>query len=229
MSTIFSITGTSSNSFIDSCLGTSSSSSSSSTSSLIDYSLIKSGAYKKLMTAYYANEDSSSTSTAETKENLETTQSDAKTLATKSSALSKTTFSEDNRENILKNVKSYVSAYNDLLSSTDDVDDTSVLRNTLWITQQTEANESLLSEVGITIGENNELEVDEDTLNSASLTTLQSLFTGSNSYLSYVTTKSAQTYAAAASALNNTGSGSAYTSSGSYSSLTTGSIIDSIT
>ena len=230
MSNIFGITGTSGNSFIEQCLGNSSSSSSSSTSNLMDYSLIQSGAYKKLMTAYYESEaGSSSSSSTDTDKTLSQVQTDAQTLAKKASTLSKTSFTEDNRETILKNVKAYVESYNDMIDVSDDVNNTSVLRSTLLITKQTAANENLLSQVGITIGKDNKLEIDEDTLNEASLSTLKTLFSGTGSYASYITTKSAQVYATAANALNSNGTGSAYTSSGSYTALSTGSIIDSLT
>jgi len=233
MSTLYGITdtsGSSTSSFFDSMLGTSSSSSSS-TSTLTDYALIRSGAYKKLLSAYYSSTEETQTEEEATAEkvNLTTTQSDAKDLATASSALVSADYSEDNREDIVESIKDYVEAYNSLVADADDVDDTTVLRNTLWLTQQTSAYADTLSEIGITIGEGNELEIDEDKLASADMSTLSSLFSGYSSYASYVTGKASQIYAAASSALNATGTGSAYTSSGNYITALAGSIVDTTT
>ncbi len=234
MSTISSLVGSGgTSSFIDSMLSTSSTTSSSSTTStggLVDYALIKSGAYKKLMSAYYAEQSSSGSSSTDSETTLKTTQNSAKDLAKSASALQKSSsYTEDNREELLKSLKSFVEDYNSLIESTDDLNDTSSLRNVLWLTQQTSANENLLNEIGISINSDNTLEIDEDTFNNANLSTMKSLFTGSSSYASQVVTKAAAVYSAASSALNSTGTGSAYTSSGKYASLTTGSIIDSIT
>lgn len=232
MSTISSIVGSGgTSSFIDSMLGSSSTSSTSSTSSggLVDYALIKSGAYKKLMSAYYA-EQSSDESSTDSETTLKTTQSSAKDLAKSATVLQKADYSsEDNREDLLEAVKAYVEDYNSLIESTDDLNDTTALRNVLWLTQQTSSNENLLSEIGITINSDNTLSLDEETFNSANLTTMKTLFSGSSSYASQVVTKAAAVYSATASALNSTTTGSAYTSSGTYTSLSTGSIIDSLT
>ncbi len=232
MSTISSLVGsTASTSIVDTLMGTSSSTSS--TGGLAQYALIKSGAYKKLMTAYYAEESSSgkkaNQTTKESQNALKETQSSAKSLASSASALQKADYTEDNRDKLLTALKSYVSDYNSLIESTDDVNDTTSLRNVLWITQQTSANEGLLKQIGINITKGNTLELNEDTFKTANLTDVKSLFAGNYSYGSQVITKSAAAYSAATSSLNSTTNASAYTSAGKYTSLTSGSIWDSLT
>ncbi len=231
MSSIYGITGTSGTSLFDSMFGTSSSTSTSSSGiSLSDYALLRSGAYKKLISAYYAESDSSAKTETEVKAeklNLQSIQTEAKSLAKSASALSSATYDEDGREEIVKNIKSLVENYNSMLDAADEVEDTTVLRNMVWLTKQTEANSDLLSEVGITIGEGNSLSIDEDKLSSANLSTLKTLFYGSNSYASYIMQKGSQIYSAAAGVLNASKTGSAYTSSGKYAATTVGNLVDS--
>lgn len=232
MSAISSIVGSSaSTSIVDSLMGTSSSTSS--TGSLAQYALIKSGAYKKLMTAYYAEESSSGSKTKSTKETqtaLKSAQSAAKSLASSASALQKADYSEDNRSKLLTSLKTFVSDYNSVIESTDDIDDTAALRNVLWLTQQTSANEGLLKQIGINITtKGNTLTLDEDTFNNAKLSDVKSLFAGKGSYGSQVVTKAAATYSAVSSSLNSTNNSAAYTSTGKYTSLASGSIWDSLT
>ena len=231
MSAISSIVGSSaSTSIVDSLMGTSSSTSS--TGSLTQYALIKSGAYKKLMTAYYAEESSSGSKTKSTKETqtaLKSAQSAAKSLASSAGALQKADYSEDNRSKLLTSLKTFVSDYNSVIESTDDIDDTAALRNVLWLTQQTSANEGLLKQIGINITKGNTLTLDEDTFNNAKLSDIKSLFAGKGSYGSQVVTKAAATYSAVSSSLKSTNNSAAYTSTGKYTSLASGSIWDSLT
>ena len=76
-------------------------------------------------------------------------------------------------------------------------------------TSSTKANSRLLSEVGITIGKENKLELDEDKLKNANISTLKTLFTGTNSFADRI----AQKADAISKAISN--SAKSYTSSGS--------------
>lgn len=214
-------------------------------SMLGDYSMIKSGAYKKLLTAYYKTQDSSdktsssdeSSSTVTKKDSVETarllnTKTDASTLQSAADKLGdkslyEATGKDENgknvydRDEIKKSVKSFVSAYNSYLDSTSSVDNTSVLNKSLSVVKKTASNQKLLKSVGITIGENNKLILDEDKLSEANISTLQSLFTGRYSYADEIEQKAAETYRLANSAAYTNNRGSSYTYSGSYSVLGT--------
>ena len=224
-------TTSSSSSYFSSLLGSSSTSTSS--LGLTDYAMIKSGAYYKLMKAYYAEEDSTSTSLSEEDEKSYTTaKSAAEDLAQSTASLMSSDFSEDNREDLLASLKSWVEDYNSLIESTDDVDDTATLRQVLWLTQSTSANENLLSKIGITVNSDNTLSLDEDTFEDADLTTLQTLFSRSqtSSYGNNVISKAAATYNAAASVISGTSTGSAYTASAQYANtLSASSLFDTTT
>ena len=47
-----------------------------------------------------------------------------------------------------------------------------------WMTKITKSTESLLERAGISVGANNKLELDEDALKKADISTLKSIFTG---------------------------------------------------
>ena len=87
-----------------------------------------------------------------------------------------------------------------------------VLQNAAWMTQFTSKSEKLLNKVGITVGSGNKLELDEEKLKTADISTLKTLFTGYNSFADKIMTKGNAIAMAAANA------GGTYTNKGSYSS-----------
>lgn len=214
-----------------------------STSSMLgDYSLIKTGSYKKLLKAYYKTQDADKNSTsssgsvsneeADSTGTLLNVKSDAESLknatdALKKDALYQSTGQDESgnkvydREGIKKAVKQYVSAYNSYLDTAGKVENTGILSRTLRMVKTTSANQSLLSEVGITIGKDNKLTLDETKLDKAHTTTLSSLFEGYGSYGNTVSQKASESYQLANSAAYSNTHASSYTYKGSYSIMGT--------
>jgi hypothetical protein len=206
-----------------------------------DYALIKSGSYKKLLTAYYKTESSDSTSSSSTSSSsddtletgrLVTVKTDANTLAEAADALGKSslytpTGRDDDgkavydKDEIKKSVNNFISAYNSYIDSTSNVDNQNVLSKSLSLVKKTAANQKLLTSVGIKIGEGNKLELDETKFDEAEVTTLSTLFKGSFSYGNEVSQKASETYKIANSAVYTGKSASSYTYSGAYSVLGT--------
>ncbi|MBQ8914515.1 MAG: flagellar filament capping protein FliD [Lachnospiraceae bacterium] len=203
--------------------------SSSGSSILTDYAAIKNGSYKKLAKKYYASDSvkTESEAKAETKK-LGLVQTGADSLSSSLSALSKSSLYEKKKisskdettgetsekedydwKAITSAVKSFIDNYNDTIGDAADTNLAGVLRNAMHMTSSVKANSKLLLEVGITIGKENKLELDEDKLKEANISTLKTLFTGSNSFADNLTQKSA----AISKAISN--SASSYTSSGS--------------
>lgn len=203
--------------------------------SLGDYAAIRNGSYGKLMKAYYKNKDAeksqSQTTDKDTKQNLTLTKSYADSLKKSAAALmdpdlwekksvtvkdeetgeSKVTKDYD-RDAITKAVKSFVDSYNSVLSKVSDSDNNSILRNGVSMVNTTDRTASkLLAKVGITIGEDNKLVVDEEKLKSAKISDLTTLFTGSGSYADQISTKAS----AIARATEN--GGGIYTKNAAYS------------
>ena len=206
--------------------------------SLTDYMSIKSGSYGKLLKAYYKKQDADKTAeTAETEkkqlsllktkaDNLKNSMLDLmdedlfekKTIKTKDEKTGEETEKVDyDWDAITKTVKSFVDSYNAIVGATGESDNKKVLRNATWLTQMTETNSKLLAKVGITIGEDNKLKVDEDVLKKGNMNTLKVLFQGVGSYADKVVQKASQIGSAAVQGTSV--GGSSYTSDADYKKL----------
>lgn len=202
--------------------------------SLGDYAAIRNGSYGKLMKAYYKNQEAeaSSAKSTDTKQNLSMMKSGAESLKKASVGLmdsalwekksittkdettgeSKTTKDYD-WEAITSAVKSFADSYNSVLSKASESNNKNVLRNSVSMvntTNRTAAN--LLNKVGISIGEDNKLTVDEEKLKTADISDLKTLFTGNGSFADQIATR-----ASAISRATENSSG-IYTRNATYSS-----------
>lgn len=198
--------------------------------SLGDWTMIKSGAYKKLLNAYYEKEGTgkkksdksadSSTAVEDSSVKLSVVSGDAESLVTAAGKLSSTVKSSSSTQDDLYKVASdYVESYNKMIKAATDVNNKSVLRNELNITNNTKANDDLLEDVGITIGSDNKLSINETKFKNAERADLTSLFTGYSSYVSHVSNSAEKIYNSAKSAVSNTSKACSYTNSGTYSKL----------
>ncbi len=223
------------------------SNSSSGSSILSDYGLIRSGAYKKLMNAYYGKQNSSSSSAADSeteqaenqeKITLKTVKDSASELQSSALALKHTKLfegteneetgkTEYNKEEIKKLVSSFVEDYNATIEAAGNTDTKSVLRKTLWMINDVKTNDGLLEDTGITIGEDNKLTLNEEKFAKANMSTLKSLFTGAHSVADKVMSKASELGRLSGAAINATNGAVSYTSKGDYQSLTTSSLYDS--
>lgn len=177
-----------------------------------DYALIQSGSYKKLMQAYYKSVSESGENEDSTKDML-TAKSDASTLNKTAAGLvdnkklfeslkdkdGKEILDEDgnktyDRDGIKKAVQSFVDEYNALLDSAGELNNTSVLSKTLRMVKDVDVNSNLLNKVGIKIGSDNKLTIDEEKFAKADISDLKTLFNGKNSLADKISQKSAQIY-----------------------------------
>ena len=186
------------------------------TFSLGDYAAIKNGSYKKLLKAYYAKQDAEKSAvSSDAMKNSSLVKSSADALKKSANALNNEALWEKkedyDRDAITKAVKSYVDDYNSLVKLAGNSDSKDVLRNAVWMTGMTEANDNLLSKAGITVGKGNQMELNEDVLKKADISTLKTLFTGHNSLADKIATK-ANSISNAAARTSGT-----YKSNGTYS------------
>lgn len=203
---------------------------------LADYASIKNGSYGKMMKAYYAKQDAEKLSSlGDSRQKLTLMRSSADSLKKSADALNnaslwekkkiKTKDEETGEETeiedydwdaVTKAVKSFIEDYNAVVGQAGDLDTKNVLRNAAWMTGITESTQKLLSAVGITIGKGNKLQLDEDALKEANISTLKTLFTGHNSFADKISQKAGSISNAAASAAAKA-KGTSYTSNGGYS------------
>jgi len=215
------------------------SSSSASFPNVSDYNLIKSGAYKKLLNSYYGNatrskivKDNTDTLSEDKKEkiNLVTANTDSKALATSVADLTSNAITDENREGLKNSIKKVVEDYNKLIDSGSEVDNTSVLRNVLWMTKGTSENSGLLSDIGISIGEGNKLSFNEEKFDNASLSDVVTLTKGKDSFFGRVMTRALTVSREAASAVNQNMTGSVYSRDGMrYGEINPSALINRLT
>lgn len=172
---------------------------------LSDYASIKSGAYHKLLKAYYENvpddtkkTDSSAKKTTQTTQKaktealtkVENAADDVKDaadalLAQGSKSVfhkvettgtdGKTTMGYDT-DAIYKAVDKFVTSYNTMIDRGGDSDNNRVLKTTLSVVQNTKKNEDVLNSIGITIGSDNKLSLDADKFKASDMDTVKSVF-----------------------------------------------------
>lgn len=242
MASFYGISGGGDN-FFSSMFGTFGSNNSTSSASNIfsDYASIKNGTYGKLLKSYYeknpVSRDSNgristtgintNTATAKEAKALTSAKEDALDLKDSLKKLSQKSTYEKDAEEIMKNVKAFVEDYNNVIKGAEDINNTSVLRSTLWMTNTTAKNTSLLEDIGIKINADNTLSLNEDKFKAADMTDVKSLFMGDTGYGASVSSRASSVaiYAAQAAAQANT----TYTLTGSYDySLSVGSMFDSL-
>ena len=214
--------------------GTTSQTTNTSSFSLSEYASIKNGSYGKLVKSYYRkeeNEKAASVST-ETNANLTSVRSGADSLKKAADALNdpklwekktvktknEETGEEEEKEDydweaITQAVNSFADAYNSVVTSSGNSDSRDVLLNAGWMVGNTEKTAGLLSKVGIEVGSDNKLTVNEDKLKEANITSLKFLFTGHNSFADKVSTKASGISRAAAKSAGAT----TYTKNGAWS------------
>ena len=135
-----------------------------------------------------------------------------------------TTTQDYDKDAIYKSVSDFVEDYNSLLKETGNSDTNSIVNRTKSLVGITAANKDLLSEVGITIGEDNSLSIDEKVFKAADMTTAKSLFNGNSSYAYRV---SAQASLIDFAASTESAKANTYNVSGNYNqSYSSGSIFD---
>lgn len=116
-------------------------------------------------------------------------------------------------EAITKAVKSFIEDYNGVVKDGGESNTKDVLRNVAWMAGMTDKNSNMLAKIGITIGKGNKLELDEEALKKADISSLKTVFNGYNSFISKISQKATSISNAANRA------GSTYTSSGVYSKI----------
>ena len=198
---------------------------------LTDYAMIKNGSYRKLMKAYYGQEkEQKAAESKESTSKLTLMAGNAGGMANAAKALmddslwQKKTITEKDEKTgeeitkedydwkaITKAVKGFIENYNSTVSSAGESDTKGVLRNASFMVKTTEAYKKTLGKAGITITSGNKLELNEEDLKNADISTLKTLFSGYNSFADKMATKGSTIANEAASA------GGTYTSNGSYS------------
>ena len=209
-------------SMFDALYGNSSSSNTSSSNFLSDWASLKNGSMAKLSKAYYAKNSEKASAKVDASEIKEAVAANNKI---KSDAESLKKSLKDVKD--VDSLKKFVEDYNAMISSGGDSDNKGVLRNTLSMTQMMSKHQNTLSDLGITIGEDNKLSQDEETAGKAGNSTFKALFDGVGSLGDMIATRASQIVNqinAENSQLKNYTPGGTYANSGSVGNIYDGSL-----
>lgn len=203
-----------------------------------EYAAIQNGSYYKLAKQNYAKQatEEKSEKAIDSKLSLSSMKSSGDALKAAADKLSdrnlwakKTIKSKDettgeivekedyDRAAINSAIKEYVKAYNDMIESAGSAETKSVLRTATTMIGDTAAVSKLLDQVGIKIGSDNKLSIDEDKLKEASMGTLKTLFEGYGSYADKISGRASSISRNAKEATDN------YTGEGTYAKKASGS------
>lgn len=204
---------------------------------LADYASIRNGSYGKLMKATYAQQkkEEKASEAKDTKQDLTALKSagdalkssaealtdrklwEKKTIKTKDKETGETVEKEDyDREAINSAIKKFVEDYNAMIDKASESDTKGVLRGATRMIDSTETVSKLLGQVGIKIGADNKLSIDDEKFSEASIGTLKTLFEGSGSYADQISQKASAVSRSAKQATDT------YTSEGKYTNSAAG-------
>lgn len=205
-----------------------------------DYASLKNGSYRKLLNSYYAKpkKELSANKTETDKNTNKTNTTTAKNKTAQSSAVSvmkreadglksaaqelgkdslwKQNNGEYDKDKIVSAVKKFAQEYNDVIDQSSKVNSKDVTQSTYYMTSMTNTMSKALSKMGISVGVNGKMSVDEDALKKANPTVIKSMFQGSGSYGAQIAEKAGDVSKAAVM------SSSMYGSDGSLSSSLSG-------
>ena len=208
-------------------------------SSLGDYNSIKSGNYKKLLSAYYkkasVENDESEDDTKkkplsvsnDTKEYTETKKTaDKLSSAAQEFVDSRNSelYEEENKSELLSKINNFVSAYNSVVKNASASGDRTVSGMAASMISNTKAYEKDLSKIGITINEKDKLEIDTEKFTKADASETKKLLNSNGTFVGDTMKLAAQVGSAATVAASGL---STYRSNGSYSAFGTGGSFDS--
>lgn len=204
-----------------------------------DLALMKSGVYTKMLRSYYekvegstsgtkkettsqftnvrdkvASEKESALKISKENESLSSLKSTAKSLETNAKSLAGMDFDESTKEEIYSAVKKVVDSYNSVVDSSGKTDLASISQSVKWMTDSASVREKQLKNLGITIGTDGKLSVDEEKFKAANLTDIKSLMAGKSSYVSGLAQRATGLYNLASNQISSSSGKSLYSSSG---------------
>lgn len=193
-----------------------------------EFQSIRSGSYGNLLKKYYAKMESEGLEETVQKEmkNRQLVSGNSNSLKNAAKKLSDMDFKKATEQDSLTAIKDFVSAYNSVVDTADDVDNRTILQNAVWMTNMMGKSAGLLGELGISIGDNNQLTLDETKWTAASATTKSALFHGRNGLAEKLMYKANRIMDGAASAVSNTAS--AYKQDGDYEKLNTDALYEDL-
>ncbi len=181
-----------------------------------DYAAIKNGSYGKLVKSYYGGTDKAnyeakaasakSSDSAKTKASTEVDKTgltqikkDADELRASAEALNsddlwKAADGKTDTAKISSAVKNFADKYNKVIDQSSKISSREVSQDVKFMTGMTDTFSKVLGKIGISVGEDGKLSVDDEKLKNADKATVKSLFDGSGTYGSQIADKAGSIY-----------------------------------
>lgn len=200
-----------------------------------DLSLMRNGVYTKMLKAYYAKQKSSTDKTSSSGKNsssedylntindklskLKTTTSDEALSSIKSGAdqmkkaadaVAEIDYDKTSGDAVYSKVKDLVNTYNSLVTQTGKSDLVSISQSRTWMVNDTKAREAQWNKIGITIGDDQTLTIDEKKFKEASTSDIKNFLSGASGYASRLSTKANGFYQLASNQLTLSSGSSLY-------------------
>lgn len=201
-----------------------------------DLSLMRSGVYTKMLKSYYAKQTSSTDKTSssgkknsssedymntisEKLNNLKTSTSDEALSGIKSGAdqmkkaadaVTAIDYDKTSGDAVYSKVKDLVNTYNSLVKQTGKSDLVSISQSRTWMVNDTKAREAQWNKIGITIGDDHTLTIDEKKFKEASTSDIKNFLSGLSGYASRLSTKASGFYQLASNQLTLSSGSSLY-------------------
>ncbi len=188
--------------------------------------------------AKYAGSAGSSYSASETKDTDETKPAPGSSKTAKDSAsaaaasalfksidkLGALSLTNDNKDNIFDAFNTFVKDYNDLMKNALESVNSNVIHQADYLKNLVNSNKSAFERLGVTIGGDNQLSIDEEKFKDADMSRVKDLFSGAYSFSEKMTDRVNQIYkyATQGESLEN----QTYTSQGIYNASGAGATID---
>ena len=107
-------------------------------------------------------------------------------------ALWKQTDGKYDMDKIVSAVKTFANEYNDTLNQAAKVNSKDIAQDVRYMNSMTNTMSKALSKIGVTVGTDGKLSVNEDELKKANVTSIKSLFAGSVSYGSQISDRASE-------------------------------------
>jgi hypothetical protein len=177
---------------------------------LTQYNVVNTSAYRKALTAYYKKESGDAganvkdnSSEMSTLKNVATNLKDSANAISNASLYKQDKDGEYDLDGIKKAAEDFVDKYNKMVDEAAKSNSNETLRNGVWMVNNTQKNESLLSKAGITIGKDNKLSFDSSRVTKGNVSHLKSVFSGRSSFGGRVASKASNFESIAKRGLSN--------------------------
>lgn len=176
-----------------------------------DFASMKSGSYRKLMKSYYSDQKKMASEIKKTKDEISSLKSqnddrvayekmnpalnsmkkESDGLKTAAEALGKedlwkTKDGEYDMEKITGAIKAFANEYNDVIDQTSKISSKNISQTANYMKSLTNTLSKTLAKVGVNVGKDGKISVDDDVLKKADIKSLKSIFGGKASYGSQI-------------------------------------------